>query len=103
MKLHYILGCLAGWALWIVFIAIDHAHSVFRSDLPKAMLPVADLVAGVMGIAAWPVAWGGWFLWAEGTMRPIYSHLVLNIAVNMVLWGTLGAQFAKWWHRRRQT
>jgi hypothetical protein len=100
MKLHHIIGCLAGWALWIVFFAIDDAYSAWRGDVPKAALPVTDLVVSVMKIAAWPFAWSGYFLTGEKHLT-IINNIPLNVVISLVLWGTLGVVVAAFIHRGR--
>jgi hypothetical protein len=100
MRRHYIVGCFAGWVLWIVLIAIEYMYSASISDVPKAIRPVTDLVVTVIGLAAWPFACGLWWLSGQSYLRLI-QNVPLNIAIGLALWGTLGVLVAKWRHRRR--
>jgi hypothetical protein len=74
MKRHHVLGCLAGWLLWGVLIAIDYAYSASISDIPKAIRPVTDPVVTVIGLAAWPFAWGLWWLSGERYSERAAKH-----------------------------
>jgi hypothetical protein len=86
VKRHYIIGSLAGWAVWIVLVAIDFAYAASISSIPKAVRGVTDAIVTAIGLAAWPLALGGWFIWGEGAhMSP-----ALNVAIGLALYGTLG-------------
>jgi hypothetical protein len=97
MKSHYIIGCLAGWALWLVFVAIDMAYALTFKYVPKEVRAVTDVVVGMTSVAAWPLGMGGWLVWGEGWhLRPIP-----NLAVSMALYGALGVTVAAFIQQRR--
>jgi len=95
MRRYLVIGMLAGWALWPTLIVaaygIDASERfapqwVIRSDIP-------DTLASVLIVAAWPVAAGGWlFIWGDGPQPPEWvTGWPFNVAVGLLLYGTLGA------------
>jgi hypothetical protein len=96
----YVVGCLAGWALWIVCHVIHDAYHASISDVPKALRSVSDPVMTVVGIAAWPLAGGLWWLSGDNHLT-LMQNRPLNFAVGMALWGTLGVLAAVLIHRQR--
>jgi hypothetical protein len=93
----YITGCLAGWALWLALVGIHYIHAVMARSIPTMVRDAVNLVAAWIGLAAWPLGYGGWLAWGEGP----HLNPAANIAVSMILWGTLGVIAAGLIHRRR--
>jgi hypothetical protein len=100
MKWRLVVGLIAGWALWIVLAAVERVYSVSVVSVPQSVRVVADPVMTVVGLVAWPLALGGWFLWGENYLT-ITSNMPLNVVIGLTLWGGLGVLAAVLIHRRR--
>lgn len=96
MRRRHFIGMIFGWALWLTLIATEAAYAASISSIPKAMRGIADPVLTVVGLAAWPVALGGWFNSGEGP----HLSVPLNVAVGLIIWGTLGVVAAIYARRK---
>ncbi|MCC6491481.1 MAG: hypothetical protein IT424_00485 [Pirellulales bacterium] len=91
MRRRYIIGCLSGWAVWLVLLAIYYAHAFAATAdvIPKVLRPLVGAAAGAIGLAAWPLAMGGWLACGDKYLTIILNP-VLNIAIGLALYGALG-------------
>jgi hypothetical protein len=79
-----------------VLVGIDFAYAASIDSIPRPVRGVTDAVVTVIGLAAWPLALGGWFLAGEGP----HLNLALNAAIGLAIYGTLGVLAgAIWWRR----
>jgi ABC-type Na+ efflux pump permease subunit len=86
MRRQYIIGMLAGWALWMMLFAIGWGFLRGPSFVPA---PVGNAAA----IAALPIAWGGWvFVWGDGPGQPPAwaTAMPFSVVFGLLLYGALG-------------
>jgi len=98
MPRHYLIGMVAGWAVWLILMAgaygVDASERFAPMWVREADIP--DTVATALIVAALPVKFGGWlFIWGDGPQPPEWvSGLPLNTLVGLVLYGSLGVAAA---------
>jgi hypothetical protein len=104
MKRKDFIGMLLGWALWLVLAASEFGYERSRSAIPHSIRELSDVAFTAVGVAAWPVALGGWlFVWGDGAQPPNWvTWLPFNVAVGLVLWGSLGVIAATVYLRLRE-
>lgn len=90
MRRHLFIGMLCGWALWLAFAVVEFLYEQFRTSIPNSVEDVTNFIYLCINIAVWPMELGGWMIWGDGNW-PAWAGWPLNIAIGLMLWGTLGA------------
>jgi hypothetical protein len=89
MPRRYLVGVLAGWALWLALAVVEFVYESWRSGVPNSVRNVTDFIYLCVNIAVWPLELGGWMIWGDGSW-PAWVGWPLTVAVGLAVWGTLG-------------
>ena len=94
MQRTFVIGMLAGWTLWVALYAAAHAVEASETYWPRLLrdADLPDTIGSALLVIALPVAAGGWlFVWGDGPQPPAWvTGVPFNVAVGLILWGTLG-------------
>jgi hypothetical protein len=98
MSRHFVVGVLAGWALWAAVFAIGYGY------LTGDGLVIGGRTGFAAAVLSMPVSFGGWvYIWGDGPGQPpaFVNALWFTVLLGLVLYGALGAMAAAVYARLR--
>jgi hypothetical protein len=101
MPRRYLIGMLAGWALWLALAVVEFLYEQFRTSIPDSVEDATNFIYLCINIAVWPMELGGWMIWGDGNW-PAWAGWPLNVALGLALWGTFGVITAAIYSRSRE-
>jgi hypothetical protein len=109
MPRRFINRILAGWAFWLVLVAIYYSTHGTAHLAPRPVRQLAHSLKLMEAVATWPVIGVGTlvFDWQTGPQpEPWVTGKPFNVAASLVIYGVLGlvvgAIYSRWRRRKNQ-